>query len=275
LTEAGPEATETRSRRRGVDHVGYMVAEVERSMRWLGEILGASPVGPIVSIPGTEIRVGALVLGDFEWEIVEHPQGRDGPYRVAADALGAHRILLETSNMARAGAHLSALGVEFEQNPDWLRFRDPDGFAYEVAASPPAEPEASAPSLFDGAVRAFGFNVRSLARSQEWYQRSFGLPAVPGPGEASALLAAGRAGLLLRETAAAAAAPPLTGLGPAHPAIEVDDVEESWVRMEREQATVLIPPRRDEHEGSRRLGRTSFFLADPDGLPVQVIGPPL
>ena len=79
---------------------------------------------------------------------------------------------------------------------------------------------------------------------------------------------------MLSETTAAAAAPPLTGMGPAHPAIEVDDVEKSWAHLAREHAPVLIPLRRDEHDGSRRLGRTSFFVTDPDGLPVQVIGPP-
>jgi catechol 2,3-dioxygenase-like lactoylglutathione lyase family enzyme len=252
-----------------------MVAELDRSMRWLVDVLGARVVGPTVSIPDTEIRVGALVLGDFEWEIVEHPQGRERPYRVADDALGAHRLVLETSNLARAGAHLAALGVEVEQDAEALRFRDPDGFAYEVGPPGRADREASMAGPFDRGVRALAFNVRSLARSQEWYERSFGLRAMPGADGPSALLDRSGAGLLLCETAAAAAAPPLTGMGPAHPAIEVDDVEESWARMEREHATVLIPIRRDEDEGSRRLGRTSFFVADPDGLPVQVIGPPL
>jgi catechol 2,3-dioxygenase-like lactoylglutathione lyase family enzyme len=252
-----------------------MVADLERSARWLVEALGASIAGPTVFIPGSDIKVAALVLGDFEWEIVEHPQGRHGPYSVADDALGAHRLLLHTSNLARVGAHLSALGAQIERNADWLRFHDPSGFAYEVDPSRPADGGASVPSLFDGGVRALAFNVRSLARSQKWYQRWFGLCAAPGPDGRSALLAASGAALLLRETAAAAAARPLTGMGPAHPAIQVDDVEQSWARMAGEHATVLIPLRRDEHEGSRRLGRSSFFVADPDGLPVQVIGPPL
>lgn len=252
-----------------------MVADLECSTRWLVEVLGASVVGPTVSIPGTKIRVGALALGDFEWEIVEHPEGRDGPYRVADDELGAHRLLLETSNLAQFGAHLSALGVEVEPNADCLRFRDPAGFAYEMAPWQLADREVSVPSPFDRGVKALAFNVRSLARSQTWYQRWFGLSATPGPGGRSALLAASGAALLLRETAAAAAARPLTGMGPAHPAIEVDDVEESWARIAHKHATVLIPLRRDEHQGSRRLGRTSFFVTDPDGLPVQVIGSPL
>jgi catechol 2,3-dioxygenase-like lactoylglutathione lyase family enzyme len=252
-----------------------MVADLECSLRWLVEVLGASIVGPTVSIPGSEIRVGALVLGDFEWEIVEHPLGGDGSHHVADDALGAHRLLLETSNLARVGAHLSGLGVEIEQNAECLRFRDPDGFAYEVAPAQPGDPAFSAPGVFDGGVRALGFNVRSVGWSQKWYEGSFGLPAAPGPIRRSALLAASGAALLLRETAAAAASRPLVGMGPAHPAIEVDDVEQTWARMTRERATILIPLHRDEHEGSRRLGRTSFFVADPDGLPVQVIGPSL
>jgi catechol 2,3-dioxygenase-like lactoylglutathione lyase family enzyme len=230
--------------------------------------------GPVVSIPGTDIAVGALVLGEFEWEIVEHPTGRDGPYGVADDVLGAHRLLLSTSNLARAEAHLSALGVQSEQNAGSLRFRDPSGFAYEAAPARASNRVFTVPSLFDGGVRALAFNVRSLARSQEWYQRWFALSA-PEPDLRSALLPASGAALILRETATAAAARPLTEMGPAHPAIEVEDVEQTWAQMTREDARILIPLRRDEHEGSRRLGRSSFFVADPDGLPIQVIGPPL
>jgi catechol 2,3-dioxygenase-like lactoylglutathione lyase family enzyme len=252
-----------------------MVAELERSTRWLVEVLGASPAGPIVSIPATDIRVGALVLGDFEWEIVEHPRGQDGPYRVPDDALGAHRLLLQTANLARVGAHLSALGVEFARDADRLCFRDPDGFVYQAGPSQTTDQQAGAPSLFDGSVRALAFNVRSLARSREWYERSFGIPALPGPAGRSALLQASGAALLLSQTAASTAAPAATGMGPAHPAIEVADIEETWTRLEREHATILLPLRCDDHHGSRRLGRTSFFVADPDGLPVQVIGPAL
>jgi catechol 2,3-dioxygenase-like lactoylglutathione lyase family enzyme len=252
-----------------------MVADLEHSTRWLVEALGASIAGPTVFIPGSDVKVAALVLGDFEWEIVEHPQGRDGPYGVADDVLGAHRLLLSTSNVARAEAHLSALGVQSEQNADSLRFRDPAGFAYEVAPLQASDREVTVPSLFDGGVRALAFNVRSLARSQEWYERWFGLSAAPGPDGRSALLPASGAALILRETATAAAARPLTEMGPAHPAIEVEDVEQTWSQMTREDARILIPVRRDEHEGSRRFGRSSFFVADPDGLPVQVIGSPL
>ena len=252
-----------------------MVAELERTTRWLVEVLAAAPVGPIVSIPGTEIRVAALLLGDFEWEIVEHPQGRAGPYRVDDDALGAYHLVLTTSNLASAAAHLAALGVAFEQSENSLRFRDPDGFTYDAGLCRPADQDARVPSAFDGGVRSLGFNVRSVARSQAWYARWFGFSAVPESGGRSALLTAGRAAVCLHQTAAAAAARPLTGIGPAHPAIAVDDVEETWTRCEHERATVLIPARRDEHEGSRRFGRSSFFVADPDGLPVQVIGPRL
>jgi catechol 2,3-dioxygenase-like lactoylglutathione lyase family enzyme len=79
--------------------------------------------------------------------------------------------------------------------------------------------------------------------------------------------------LHLRETAAAVDSDPLTGMGPAHPAIAVENLEETRECFERDGATFLIPPRRDDHDGSRRFGRWSFFVADPDGLPVQVIGP--
>jgi catechol 2,3-dioxygenase-like lactoylglutathione lyase family enzyme len=251
-----------------------MVAELERATRWLVEVLSAAPLGPIVSIPGTEIRVAALLLGDFEWEIVGHPQARDGRHRVGDEGPGAHHLQLETSNLAHVGAHLSALGVALEHDGSSLRFRDPDGFAYHVALSRPADQDARVPGVFGGGVRSLGFNVRSLARSTEWYERSFGLSAVPEPGGRSALIPAGGVALRLRETAAATARP-LTGMGPAHPAIAVDDVEETWTRFKREHEAVLISLRRDEHEGSRRFGRSSFFVADPDGLPVQVIGPRL
>jgi catechol 2,3-dioxygenase-like lactoylglutathione lyase family enzyme len=256
-----------------LDHVGYMVADLERATRWLEDVLAVVPVGPIVSIPGTEIRVGAVLLGDFEWEIVEHPQARDGARPVADDALGAHDLTLQTSDLTDVRSHLSALGVAFYRNGSSLRFRDPDGFRYSASSSHPTEETPRVPGVFDGGVRSLGFNVRSLARSQEWYERSFGLAASPEPGGHSSLLMAGRVILRLRETDAAAASNPMTGMGPAHPAIEVEDLEVARERFERDGATFLIPPRRDDHEGSRRFGRSSFFVADPDGLPVQVIEP--
>jgi len=256
-----------------LDHTGYIVAELERSMRWLADVLAATSVGPAVSIPGTEIRVGALLLGDFEWEIVEHPEARERPVRLADDALGSYHLILETSDLGQAAAHLSALGVAFEQTASTLRFSDPDGYTYFAAASHPSHQDAAVPGAFDGGVRSVAFNVRALSRSQEWYERWFGLTAAPETGGRIALLRAGRATLRLRETAAAAAAQPLTGMGPTHPAIEVQNLEETEERLERDAATFLLPLRRDEHEGSRRFGRSSFFVADPDGLPVQVIGP--
>jgi catechol 2,3-dioxygenase-like lactoylglutathione lyase family enzyme len=262
-----------RTRSGRIDHVGYMVAELERATRWLVAVLGVTPVGPIVSIPGTEIRVAALTLGDFEWEIVEHPDARQAPYRIADDALGAYRIVLGASKLAGVGAHLSALGVTFEQSERSIRFRDADGFAYDTVVSPPPEQHAGVPRLFDGGVRSLDFNVRSLPASKDWYERSLGLHAVPEPSGESAVRRTGGPALRLSETPAAAGASPRTGMGPAHPAVEVDDVGQTCERLAHEGATMLIPLRRDDHEGSRRFGRSSFFVADPDGLPVQVIGP--
>jgi len=128
--------------------------------------------------------------------------------------------------------------------------------------------------VFDGGVRSVEVNVRSLSLSLDWYERFLGLRAGPDHCRDSAALETGGAALRLRETAATAAmSAPLTGMGPVHGAIEVDDVAATGKRLENAGSPILIPLRRDDHDGSRRFGRSSLFVADPDGLPVQVIGP--
>ncbi|MCU0492962.1 MAG: VOC family protein [Chloroflexaceae bacterium] len=128
----------------GMDHVGLIVADVERSKQFYGTVLGIDEVPRPASFtfPGAWFRRGRA-----EFHLIgEGEAGRAGQvvasYRADEMQRGyATHIALEVADIEAAQAHLAAQGVPLVGGPQQrgdgvtqLYILDPDGYIIELFA---------------------------------------------------------------------------------------------------------------------------------------------
>jgi catechol 2,3-dioxygenase-like lactoylglutathione lyase family enzyme len=282
-----------------LNHVGFMVSDLEATRQWCVDVLGAARTGDVAIVPGSDVRIGFVSLGSVELEVIEATA--DLPYPSDESELGVYHICVETTDVSGARAHLDGLGiklvgfggraaepVEISPGLSTFCFRDPDGLLYQVVGRDGGVAPGELPGPFDRGVQHVGFNVRSLEDSLVWYERVFGLRCEPGTGRdgmagiyqpadlplRSAVVPVGDFHLELIQWKTAGASPDrLSGLGPVHLGLEVDEIGSVDARALL-GSEMLMPLSRNEMAGSRGFGRSYFIVADPDGLPVQALQEP-
>lgn len=126
-------------------HIGITVTDIERSVRWYGDVLGLVQWGEerhpggrtaLLMRPGTHVHIG-----------LDAHEANDGegfrPHRTGLDHLA---LTVDTrEEMDSWQMHLDALGVPYDPVRDLVEpapcalitFRDPDGVALELIYMPP------------------------------------------------------------------------------------------------------------------------------------------
>lgn len=101
-----------------VDHIAIVVKSIEEAAKLYMEAFGI-PLAHIQDVPSDGVRVGFLPLGESEIELVEPTDPNTGVARFLerrGEAL--HHICLETDDIERDLANLSARGIELiDQKP--------------------------------------------------------------------------------------------------------------------------------------------------------------
>jgi catechol 2,3-dioxygenase-like lactoylglutathione lyase family enzyme len=140
----------------GVHHTGIIVKNLDRSIYFYHDVLGAefqnepSPwfVGEElargVGVPGASLRQVSLLFGDAVVELVEYgnrPEDNDTP--IQQNYLGAMHVGFRVDDIVATKAALEAKGVEFFSDINivdegvlagwrWVYFADPDGITLEM-----------------------------------------------------------------------------------------------------------------------------------------------
>ena len=140
-----------------VHHVGITVPDIERGIAFYTGVLGLefndppSPVfedaglGPVVGVPGANLRQANLKLGDVIVELLEYtaPAPPYGDEPIRANARGAAHVCFQVEDVEAKKAELEAAGVEFLSDVNvvdegvlagwrWVYFRDPFGIVLEL-----------------------------------------------------------------------------------------------------------------------------------------------
>jgi catechol 2,3-dioxygenase-like lactoylglutathione lyase family enzyme len=137
-----------------LDHVGYAVSDVDRSVAWYANLLQVDPVpvvdygpdylGEIVGYPGCRIRVALLPLPTGLLELIEYvapPPSVDNDLETYQ--VGNAHLCLVTSDLAAEYERLKGVAQFRSPEPVRIRFgayagalccylRDPDGITVEL-----------------------------------------------------------------------------------------------------------------------------------------------
>ena len=273
-----------------IDHVGFVVSNLERSQRWYAEVLNVVPGTPF-EVAGTPLRASFASLGNAEIEFIEHREGSGDPFGLRNCDAGAFHFCVHVPDVRAAYAQLEAVnGVgttpPMELIPDVFSFylRDPDGMMIQVMQMGEGTGGQVGARFGDG-LHHHAFTVRDLDRSLEWYRRvltlSSGVPStregeipsrtleVPDSVFRQAMVPLGPSFIEIMEWIEPKGKPFELGLedvGCAHLCVEVPDVVRLHDRLVREAEQIQKPL------SALADGRRTFFLADPDGLNVQITG---
>jgi catechol 2,3-dioxygenase-like lactoylglutathione lyase family enzyme len=151
-----------------VDSVGITVGDLDRSVRFYGDVLGFTRVAEweeqgadyehVYGVFGARVRVTRLALGAESIELRQFlaPQGRPIPADSRSNDRWFQHVAIIVSDMDRAYATLRAHGVAYASTgpqtlPAWnedaggiaaFYFRDPDGHNLEVLHFPPGKGDA-------------------------------------------------------------------------------------------------------------------------------------
>jgi diaminopimelate decarboxylase len=145
---------------KGIDHIGITVANIERSKRFYGELLGLAlraegDDGPsdtldrIIGMPGVRLRFAEYHVGRGQiLELLQYVTPAGTPLEQRTANPGSAHLALEVDDVDAAYDRLIAAGVTVRSAPtlieddgDWHGFRccytlDPDGFTVEVLQRP-------------------------------------------------------------------------------------------------------------------------------------------
>ncbi|MFH1488607.1 MAG: VOC family protein [Pseudomonadota bacterium] len=142
----------------GVQHASFTVSDMERSLAFYRDILGAEVVfdsvqsgvefkGPVcdnlTGCPGSELHIAFLRFGDSLIELIAYtPAGKPLEDNRACDTGSAH-VCLQTENIQELYKKLKEKGVRLHCPPQslggvWaMYFRDPDGIILEAMQGDP------------------------------------------------------------------------------------------------------------------------------------------
>ncbi len=137
---------------RGVHHIGIPVRDMQRSLRWYGELFGLAPdfveiaegaeTSQTVQLASAKLRFAFLPVGNTIIEFLEYeqPLGRDFDLRNCD--VGAIHVCLEVDDIHHVYRVLEEHGIAFSIGPTRLGgavegemccyFRDPDGIQLEL-----------------------------------------------------------------------------------------------------------------------------------------------
>lgn len=258
-----------------IGHLGVNVSDLERSVSWYGDVLGACPFGGQFTMPdGT--RVQFVVIGSFEIEMIE-PAVPLPPSAAAGPSPAGFFLGIEIPDRDRESKRLQRNG--FQPLPAEIAGTDgevfqiygPDGELLRYFAGGPA---AEGPR-----VAHLGITVSDVDGGVEWMRRYFGATpadssgAGSGPNRYSRRFEAGPTALELRcpvgdNVGGEPIEPSFQRVGSWHLCLDVDDPGLLLDDMTDAGAAIVVPltsPDRGPY-----IGRRHFFSRGPDGVYVQV-----
>jgi catechol 2,3-dioxygenase-like lactoylglutathione lyase family enzyme len=146
----------------GVDHVGFTVSDLDRSVAWYTEFLGVGPsvrkrydvdyIGRIVGYPGGRLEIAYFALpGGMILELLEYLEPRSGAIDMETSNAGNGHLCLITNDLPAEyerlqgkAAFRSPEPVAIEEGPykggAACYLRDPDGITIELLEEPPGGP---------------------------------------------------------------------------------------------------------------------------------------
>lgn len=137
----------------GIHHVGIIVDDLEKSLAFYRDVLGAeflygaeaSPeeVEKEVNVPGAVTKLAVLKLGSHTIELVEYVKPKIRPQGLSAAAIGTLHMAIEVDDIDGEVKRLKEKGVKFNAPPKlieegenkgwiWTYFNDPDGCQLEL-----------------------------------------------------------------------------------------------------------------------------------------------
>jgi catechol 2,3-dioxygenase-like lactoylglutathione lyase family enzyme len=148
----------------GVNHIGFTVADLERSVAFYTRFLGfrhqgdiATVNGPwisqVTSFPRTDLRIAFLTQGDTTLELIQYvsPRGETEVKTTTADVGSAH-VAVEVVDIESVTAELREVGIRFVSGPTLVTsggwqgrklayLLDPDGVVAELIEKAPEDGE--------------------------------------------------------------------------------------------------------------------------------------
>ena len=137
----------------GIHHVGIIVSDLEKSLQFYRDVLGAeflytggaSPedVAEEVNVPGATTQLAVLKLGSLTVELVEYIKPKIRLQGLSAAAIGTSHVAFEVDDIDAEVERLKQKGVKFNAPPKlieegenegwvWTYFNDPDGCQLEL-----------------------------------------------------------------------------------------------------------------------------------------------
>jgi catechol 2,3-dioxygenase-like lactoylglutathione lyase family enzyme len=141
-----------------VDHVGFTVSDLDRSIEWytqvLGLVLGAQAdgsgdvVAELLEVPDVSLKAAFLTVGGQRLELTQFLQPAGKPYTQSNNEAGATHACFLVEDLDATYERMVELGVSTNAPPIYqeqgdlkgygvLYFRDPDGIQMELFQRPP------------------------------------------------------------------------------------------------------------------------------------------
>lgn len=273
-----------------IDHVGIVVSDVARSIDWYADVMDAERAEP-VDVPGTTLRVAFVSVGNAQFELIQNLDRSDRAFDRSNNDVGAFHSCIHVPDVEAAYARLVEHGGRSSGPPEELipgvfsfYFRDPDGVQFQAIQMGEGTGGRTGVRYGDG-LHHIAITVGDLDRSLEWYGRTFGLPEgvrstregdipsrtfeVPGSRYRQSMVPIGRGFVEIMEWQEPRGRPydlTMRDVGSGHVCLEVEDPELVHAIAERHGDDIRVPLKQLPD------GRTTFFVADPDGLLVQAVG---
>ena len=128
---------------KALHHVGITVKDLDASIRFYHDVLGAATPA-LARTAGAALRQVSLLLGDTTLELLEYrnpPSKTTSP--LGSNNVGASHVAFLVDDVDAKKAELEAKGIEFNSRVNvvdegvlggwrWVYFSDPDGYPLEL-----------------------------------------------------------------------------------------------------------------------------------------------
>jgi catechol 2,3-dioxygenase-like lactoylglutathione lyase family enzyme len=143
-----------------VHHVGIPVSDIEASIDWYTNILGATDTGirgggggevlsEAVKVEGAEVAAAFLEMGDLILELIEYKTPKSKRGQISNNDVGALHLCFQVDDMSAAIEGLKGTGASLHHEPvpldesagdlagyTFMYFTDPDGISIELFQVP-------------------------------------------------------------------------------------------------------------------------------------------